>query len=126
MPANTFHPANDNPKMDPGSMKNTMNKYTIANHLYSAVVLPSAFAILIGSRRSCGIGYHISIPLILKNKWHNAICRANLSSSHAKAANIPVAVVPIFEPNVKGYTLSKATIPRPTRGVRADVKIELD
>ena len=91
-------------------------------------MLPSAFAILIGSRRSCGIGYHIIIPLILKNKWHNAICRAGASSSpsEAKAANIPVAVVPIFEPNVKGYTLSKATIPRPTRGVRAEVKIELD
>ena len=26
IPANTFHPANDNPKMAPGSIKNATNK----------------------------------------------------------------------------------------------------
>ena len=67
-PANTFDPANDNPKIAPGSIKNRTNKEAIANHLYSAVVLPSAFASLMGIRRRYGIGYHMIIPLMLKNK----------------------------------------------------------
>lgn len=37
-----------------------------------------------------------------------------------------VVVVPILEPNVSGYTLSTVSTPKPTRGVRALVKTELD
>ena len=37
---------------------------------------------------------------------------------------IPVAVVPMLEPSVSGYILSKWMTPTPTRGVMADVKID--
>lgn len=39
--------------------------------------------------------------------------------------SIPVVVVPILAPNVRGYIRSKDITPIPARGVRADVKIEL-
>ena len=66
---------------------------------------------------------------MLKNRWQNAICRAfwrSLVLSFAIAAIIPVVVVPMFAPSVSGYIRSMLTTPTPTRGVMADVKIELD
>lgn len=47
-------------------------------------------------------------------------------SSVAKAARIEVVVVPMLAPRVIGYILSRPITPTPTKGVRADVKIELD
>ena len=44
----------------------------------------------------------------------------------AKAARMPVAVVPMFAPNVNGNARSKVITPTPMRGVIAEVKIELD
>ncbi len=37
----------------------------------------------------------------------------------------PVVVVPILEPNVNGYILSRDITPTPANGVRAEVNIEL-
>jgi hypothetical protein len=37
----------------------------------------------------------------------------------------PVVVVPILEPNVNGYILSRDITPMPANGVRAEVNIEL-
>jgi hypothetical protein len=68
------------------------------------------------------------LPKILKKVWHNAICSEFFNSSGddaVKAAIIPVTVVPMFEPRVNGYTRSIVMIPRPTKGVKVEVKIEL-
>ena len=46
--------------------------------------------------------------------------------SAERAAKMAVVVVPRFEPRVKGYILSTVMTPRPTRGVRVEVKIEED
>ena len=65
---------------------------------------------------------------MLKNVWHRAICKEFFSSMAVvavSAAMIPVMVVPMFEPKVNGYIRSMVTMPRPTSGVRVDVKIEL-
>ena len=64
----------------------------------------------------------------MKNKWQSAICReySIRSLDAARAARILVMVVPMFAPNVNGNTLSIETIPSPTKGVSAEVKIELD
>ena len=99
----------------------------MANHRYLAVVLPSILARWIGTLRMKGTGYQTRIPLILKNRWHNAIWRllSSLSPELARAARRPVAVVPMFEPSVSGNILSSLITPRPTRGVMADVKTEL-
>lgn len=43
----------------------------------------------------------------------------------ANAASSPVAVVPILAPRVNGYIRSSEMIPMPTRGVIAEVKMEL-
>lgn len=43
----------------------------------------------------------------------------------ARAAIRPVAVVPMLAPRVSGYIRSRDMIPIPTRGVIADVKMEL-
>lgn len=44
----------------------------------------------------------------------------------AKAASIPVTVVPMLEPRVSGYIRSRVITLRPTSGVSADVNTELD
>ena len=49
----------------------------------------------------------------------------NLSPEAAIAAKSPVAVVPMLDPRVIGYTLSIRIIPIPTKGVKAEVKTEL-
>lgn len=46
-------------------------------------------------------------------------------SELARAAKSPVAVVPMFDPNVRGYILSNVMTPTPTRGVIAEVNTEL-
>jgi hypothetical protein len=111
-----------------GMTKNKPMQYTIANHLYSAVVSPSNRASLIGTLLSKGIGYQINIPVTLKSEWHNAICSEYFSvfAGPLILAKIPVTVVPIFEPMVKGNTRSSVTKPMPTNGVSVDVKTELD
>lgn len=75
-----------------------------------------------------GTGYQMRIPDILKNKWQKATCMASgkVSPDDAKLASNPVAVVPIFDPKVKGYIRSMLRTPIPTNGVMVDVKIELD
>ena len=66
------------------------------------------------------------IPMMLKKRWQKASCSddANVSASAANAANIPVVVVPIFAPKVRGYILSILIIPTPTKGVNVEVKID--
>jgi len=49
-----------------------------------------------------------------------------LAGGEARAAKSDVVVVPILDPRVKGYTHSIETTPTPTKGVRVDVKTELD
>ena len=67
------------------------------------------------------------IPEMLKNRWQKAIWRAlSKFELDAKAARMPVAVVPMFAPKVNGKARSKDTTPTPMRGVSADVKMELD
>lgn len=46
--------------------------------------------------------------------------------SVASAASIPVVVVPMLEPIDKGYIRSMLTTPMPTKGVKVEVKMELD
>ena len=62
------HPANDKPNRAAGIIKNTTNKYKMANHLCLAVILPNTFAIAMGTLLMLGNGYQIIIPMILKNK----------------------------------------------------------
>lgn len=45
----TYQPASDNPKTNAGKIKNIINKYTMANHLYFDVSMPKNFAIGIGN-----------------------------------------------------------------------------
>ena len=80
-----------------------------------------------GTRRSTGIGNQIKIPVMLKKRWQKATCNAaaNFPLELAKAASRPVAVVPMFEPRVSGYIRFSEMIPMPTRGVSAEVNIEL-
>ena len=67
------------------------------------------------------------IPEILKNRWQKAIWRAlSKFEELAKAAKMPVPVVPMFDPKVSGKARSMVTTPTPMRGVRAEVKMELD
>ena len=63
---------------------------------------------------------------MLNREWQNAIWREYLIEDGLalNAASIPVTVVPIFEPKVNGNTLSIDTRPRPTRGVRVDMKTD--
>ena len=64
---------------------------------------------------------------ILKNRWQKAIWRAlSKFEELARAARMPVAVVPMFAPKVSGKARSRDTTPTPIRGVRAEVKTELD
>jgi hypothetical protein len=79
----------------------------------------------------------------LKNVWHKAICSEyfKLLYGALNAASIPtdtklsvdrvdqisqlpVTVVPIFEPRVSGKTRSIVTRPKPTRGVSVLVKTD--
>ena len=66
---------------------------------------------------------------------HKAICKENNCESlaldefppdDANAARIPVKVVPILLPKVSGKILSKSTNPKPTNGIKLEVKTELD
>lgn len=84
-------------------------------------------AIPIGSLRKKGIGYQIRIPKILKKRWERATCMALARSlpSFGRAAMMPVAVVPRFDPRVSGYMRSSVMTPMPTSGVIAEVKMEL-
>ena len=71
------------------------------------------------------------IPDILKNIWHNAICKDDLNCSgvdellEASAAKRPVIVVPMFEPIVNGNIRSIETSPKPTNGFNELIKTEL-
>lgn len=71
-PAKTFTPAIDKANTTPGSRKNINTRYTMANHLYTAVVLPRNFAIPMGTFLMAGMGYHNNMPNMLKNKWARA------------------------------------------------------
>lgn len=67
------------------------------------------------------------MPDMLKNRWQKAIWSAlSKFDELARAANTPVAVVPMLAPRVNGKARSRDTTPTPIRGVRADVKMELD
>lgn len=73
-----------------------------------------------------GIGKKSKIPVMLKKRWQRANCRARsmVEGDEARAARIPVAVVPMLEPNVNGYIRSNLRHPTPTNGVKADVKTD--
>ena len=64
---------------------------------------------------------------MLKRVWQRAICKAKLRvlGGELSAANIPVIVVPMLDPKIRGKTRSIETRPMPTNGVRVDVKTEL-
>ena len=62
---------------------------------------------------------------MLKKKWQNAICSVLTRSLLARAARMPVVVVPMFEPRVRGYILSILITPTPTSGVILEVNTEL-
>jgi hypothetical protein len=124
----TYHPARESPNTMAGKQKNIKIKYAIGNHRYLAVSSPRNIANFMGTFLMKGTGYQIIIPDILKYKWQKATCMAlgKACPVDAKLANIPVAVVPIFDPKVNGYILSMLSTPIPTNGVRVDVKMELD
>lgn len=67
------------------------------------------------------------MPEMLKKRWQKATCsdRGMDSASCASADKIPVIVVPILEPRVRGYIRSSSITPMPTSGVKVEVKIEL-
>ena len=65
------------------------------------------------------------MPDTLKRVWQSAICNEYRKLAEPKAANIPVIVVPMLEPNVRGKTLSNETRPRPTKGTSVEVNTEL-
>ena len=72
------------------------------------------------------------IPDILKNIWHNAICKDDLNCCgvdellEANAAKRPVIVVPMFEPIVNGNIRSIETSPKLTNnGFNELIKTEL-
>lgn len=90
-----------------------------------AVVVPSFLASLIGIFLRKGTGYHMTIPVMLKNRWHIEICSEGFSvlESCANELSIEVTVVPILDPSVSGYILSTVRTPMPTSGVRAEVNI---
>ena len=96
----------------------------MANHLYRATVLPSNLqrgrGILVK-----GMGKKARMPLRLKKKWHNAIWRPTVLPE-ANAAIKAVDVVPKLDPMTMGYMRSTSINPSPTRGVRVEVKTELD
>lgn len=64
---------------------------------------------------------------MLKNVWARAIWSeyCKYFDELLNAAKIPVIVVPILLPSIKGKTLSSETAPRPTNGVNNEVKTEL-
>ena len=95
-------------------------------HLYVAVVSLKNTAILIGILLIGGIGYHIRIPDTLKSVWHRAIWRDFWIDfeSALNAASIPVTVVPIFAPRIRGKTLSIVNSPKLTNGTSDDVNTD--
>ena len=72
-----------------------------------------------------GAGNHIRIPVMLKQRWHKAICTApNLRLT--RDAIIAVTVVPMFAPRVKGSIFTSGSTPIAQSGVNAEVVTELD
>lgn len=64
---------------------------------------------------------------MLNNVWHKAICSeySKVLELALKLARIPVTVVPKFEPSVNGNKRSIFTSPKPTKGIKLEVKTEL-
>mmetsp|Transcript_155 Transcript_155/g.221 ORF Transcript_155/g.221 Transcript_155/m.221 type:complete len:107 (+) Transcript_155:267-587(+) len=61
------------PNRAKGIRTNTTTIYTMGKSFPKVLVaLPSALAALSGTLLMNGIGYHMMIPLILKNRWHRA------------------------------------------------------
>jgi len=65
------------------------------------------------------------IPEMLKNKCANATWSEAFPEVTMEAM-IPVRVVPMLAPRVKGYICSKRSTPRPTKGVSVEVVMEDD
>ena len=64
------------------------------------------------------------MPKKLNMEWEKAIVTAS-TWLVTKEARIAVTVVPIFVPNVKGYTCSRVSSPEPIRGIANEVVTEL-
>ena len=62
------------------------------------------------------------IPIILKSKWLIAAIKAE--TVPVKAAKIPVIVVPILAPRVKGKIFLSESTPAPASGITNDVVMD--
>ena len=71
---------------------------------------------------SNGLRKIIIIPNILKNRCAKAATIA--VTFKVSEANKAVTVVPIFAPNVNGYSCRRVTIPAPASGIIVDVVID--
>mmetsp|Transcript_67405 Transcript_67405/g.130266 ORF Transcript_67405/g.130266 Transcript_67405/m.130266 type:complete len:280 (-) Transcript_67405:1037-1876(-) len=118
--------ARDNARSNPGKAPKTKKMYTSGNQRRSAAKLPRPLAMPSGIARMHGIGNHMRVPKRLKNRWANATARPVGMLLLASAARMPVTVVPMFAPTVKGNILSSLMRPMPTKGVRVEVVMLLD
>jgi hypothetical protein len=111
----------------PGIAKNITDTYANGNKFHFVVCVPRNLENLNGIFLIYGIGYHMHIPIMLKNKCASATCHASTGCDTATdAAQIPVHVVPMFAPSVNGYICSNDIIPTAASGVNADVVIDDD
>mmetsp|Transcript_5147 Transcript_5147/g.17170 ORF Transcript_5147/g.17170 Transcript_5147/m.17170 type:complete len:223 (-) Transcript_5147:1346-2014(-) len=111
-------------------IRNTVAVYTRGNawpYLGCAVIRPRKRHALSGTFLMAGTGYHSRIPNRLKNKWHRATCMASPGLDDATVAPmIPVSVVPMFAPRVRGNISSRVINPTAAIGVSVAVVMDED
>ena len=91
------------------------------------VILPRKRAPSRGTWRTRGMGNHTAMPKMLKKRWQRATCHASTGLEVTTvAAMMPVRVVPMLAPRVRGSMSSRVMRPTAARGVRVEVVMEED